>query len=56
MSRVGLELPMIEVRFENLKIQAEAHAGARALPTVPNYFINKLEVENHTSKLSKISQ
>ncbi|XVE88990.1 hypothetical protein DITRI_Ditri19aG0114000 [Diplodiscus trichospermus] len=35
--RVGIELPTIEVRFEHLNIEAEAFAGASALPTVLNF-------------------
>ncbi|CAA7407938.1 unnamed protein product [Spirodela intermedia] len=42
--RVGLDLPTIEVRFEDLKIVAEAHVGGRALPTVLNSAMNILEV------------
>lgn len=42
--RVGIDLPTIEVRFENIKIEAEAYAGSRALPTFINFFSNILEV------------
>ncbi|XP_057772940.1 pleiotropic drug resistance protein 1-like [Salvia miltiorrhiza] len=38
--RVGIDLPTIEVRFENIKIEAEAYVGSRALPTFLNFFIN----------------
>ncbi|TKY74693.1 Pleiotropic drug resistance protein 1 [Spatholobus suberectus] len=41
--RVGLEIPTIEVRFEHLNIEAEAHVGSRALPTIFNFCINLLE-------------
>ncbi|XP_048234095.1 pleiotropic drug resistance protein 1-like [Ricinus communis] len=41
--RVGIELPKIEVRFENLNIEAEAFAGSRALPTFINFSINIFE-------------
>ncbi|XP_047320053.1 pleiotropic drug resistance protein 1-like [Impatiens glandulifera] len=41
--RVGIELPKIEVRFEHLKVDAEAYVGSRALPTVFNFFKNILE-------------
>ncbi|KAL5701727.1 transcription factor [Ranunculus cassubicifolius] len=40
---VGIDLPTIEVRFENLKVDTEAHVGARALPTVLNSSINMIE-------------
>ncbi|XP_059641884.1 pleiotropic drug resistance protein 1-like isoform X2 [Cornus florida] len=40
---VGLDLPTIEVRFEHLKVDAEAYAGGRALPTFINFIANILE-------------
>ncbi|KAJ7956622.1 Pleiotropic drug resistance ABC transporter [Quillaja saponaria] len=43
MDRVSLEQPTIEVRFENLKVEGEAYVGSRALPTIPNYFLNVAE-------------
>ena len=42
--RVGLDFPTIEVRFEHLNVEAEAHVGSRALPTILNFSINLLEV------------
>ncbi|XP_039118156.1 LOW QUALITY PROTEIN: pleiotropic drug resistance protein 2-like [Dioscorea cayenensis subsp. rotundata] len=41
--QVGLELPKIEVRFENLAVEADAYAGSRAIPTLLNATINTLE-------------
>ncbi|KAF8032639.1 hypothetical protein BT93_D1534 [Corymbia citriodora subsp. variegata] len=41
--RVNLKLPTIEVRFQDLNVEAEAHVGDRAIPTVLNSFINRLE-------------
>ncbi|KDP37161.1 hypothetical protein JCGZ_06217 [Jatropha curcas] len=41
--RVGIDIPTIEVRFEHLKIEAEAYVGSRALPTFFNYSVNILE-------------
>ncbi|CAN1287564.1 Pleiotropic drug resistance protein 1 [Linum perenne] len=41
--RVGLEMPMIEVRFEHLNVEADAHVGGRGLPTVFNFCVNMLE-------------
>ncbi|KAF5748216.1 pleiotropic drug resistance protein 1-like isoform X2 [Tripterygium wilfordii] len=41
--RVGLDMPRIEVRFEHLNVEAEAHVGGRALPTILNFSINMLE-------------
>ncbi|CAA2946671.1 ABC transporter G family member 29-like [Olea europaea subsp. europaea] len=36
MDMVGIQLPTVEVRFENLRIEAECHVGTRALPTLLN--------------------
>ncbi|XP_077210380.1 pleiotropic drug resistance protein 1-like [Tasmannia lanceolata] len=41
--QVGIEIPTIEVRFENLNIDAEAYVGGRALPTLYNASINMVE-------------
>ncbi|XP_058112145.1 pleiotropic drug resistance protein TUR2-like [Magnolia sinica] len=41
--RVGIEMPTIEVRYENLNIGAEAYVGSRGLPTVLNFTFNILE-------------
>ncbi|XP_061343438.1 pleiotropic drug resistance protein 1-like isoform X2 [Gastrolobium bilobum] len=38
--RVGIDLPTIEVRFEHLNIEAEAHVGSRSLPTLTNFMVN----------------
>ena len=46
MLRVGIEVPTIEVRFEHLNIEAEAHVGSRALPTFTNYMVNMVEVSD----------
>ncbi|XP_022148619.1 pleiotropic drug resistance protein 1-like [Momordica charantia] len=43
MERVGLDLPAIEVRFEHLEVEAEAHTAGRALPTMFNFSLNMLE-------------
>ncbi|KAJ3701263.1 hypothetical protein LUZ61_004968 [Rhynchospora tenuis] len=40
--KVGIELPTIEVRYNNLEIHAEAYVGGRALPTIANFFVNKI--------------
>jgi ABC-transporter N-terminal len=42
--RVGIELPTIEVRYENLSIDAETHVGSRGLPTLVNATMNTIEV------------
>ncbi|ESW34612.1 hypothetical protein PHAVU_001G166300 [Phaseolus vulgaris] len=41
--RVGIDLPTIEVRFENLNVEAEASVGTRALPTFANFMVNIVE-------------
>ncbi|XP_073007568.1 ABC transporter G family member 44-like [Typha latifolia] len=41
--RVGLDFPTIEVRYEHLNIDAQAHIGNRGLPTFLNSTLNTLE-------------
>ncbi|WMV56739.1 hypothetical protein MTR67_050124 [Solanum verrucosum] len=41
--RVGLDLPTIEVRYEHLKIEADAYVGSSALPTFINFVTNFIE-------------
>lgn len=41
--RVGIEIPKIEVRFQNLFIEGDAYVGTRALPTLLNSTLNSLE-------------
>ncbi|KAI4325296.1 hypothetical protein MLD38_030708 [Melastoma candidum] len=36
LDKVGIKLPTVEVRFENLTIEADCYVGSRALPTLPN--------------------
>ncbi|KAA3458581.1 ABC transporter G family member 31-like [Gossypium australe] len=36
LDRVGMEVPKVEVRFQNLNINANAEIGSRALPTLVN--------------------
>ncbi|KDP40864.1 hypothetical protein JCGZ_24863 [Jatropha curcas] len=40
---VGIQLPKVEVRFEQLKIEADCYVGTRALPTLLNTSRNILE-------------
>lgn len=42
--RVGIDLPKIEVRYQNLNVEAEAYVGSRGLPTILNTYANVLEV------------
>ncbi|GJN18417.1 hypothetical protein PR202_gb05578 [Eleusine coracana subsp. coracana] len=41
--RVGIDMPTIEVRFENLEAEAEVRVGSSGLPTVLNSVINTVE-------------
>ncbi|KAL7115972.1 hypothetical protein ACP275_04G214400 [Erythranthe tilingii] len=41
--RVGIEIPKIEVRFQNVSIEGDAYVGTRALPTLINSTLNTLE-------------
>ncbi|KAL9244666.1 hypothetical protein vseg_018421 [Gypsophila vaccaria] len=41
--RVGIEIPTIEVRYENLNVEAEVYVGSRSLPTFINFITNILE-------------
>ncbi|WCJ20352.1 ABC transporter G family member 39 [Euphorbia peplus] len=43
LERVGLQMPRIEVQFENLNIEAEAYIGGRAFPSVLNFTLNVFE-------------
>ncbi|XXG63704.1 hypothetical protein AAC387_Pa05g1829 [Persea americana] len=44
--QVGIDIPTIEVRFEHLKVDAQAYVGSRGLPSVFNFVVNILEVIN----------
>ncbi|XP_027344116.1 ABC transporter G family member 35 [Abrus precatorius] len=41
--KVGIRLPTVEVRFQNLTVEADSHVGSRALPTLPNVALNIVE-------------
>ncbi|KAH9622500.1 hypothetical protein KSS87_017391 [Heliosperma pusillum] len=41
--RVGIDIPTIEVRYENLNIGAQVLVGSRGLPSVFNFFTNTIE-------------
>ncbi|XVE70385.1 hypothetical protein DITRI_Ditri10aG0068300 [Diplodiscus trichospermus] len=45
--RVSLNLPTIEVRFENINVQGEAYVGSRALPSIFNFIFNNIEGVGH---------
>ncbi|KAI7727851.1 hypothetical protein M8C21_031339, partial [Ambrosia artemisiifolia] len=40
---VGISLPSVEVRFQNLTIEADCYIGDRALPSLPNAARNTFE-------------
>ncbi|KAI3841355.1 hypothetical protein MKW98_007836, partial [Papaver atlanticum] len=42
--RVGIDIPKIEVRFENLSVEGDAFVANRALPTLFNALLNAMEV------------
>ncbi|KAA8516689.1 hypothetical protein F0562_016805 [Nyssa sinensis] len=41
--RVGIEIPKIEVRFEDLSVEGDVYVGSRALPTLFNATMNTFE-------------
>ncbi|XP_061340275.1 pleiotropic drug resistance protein 2-like isoform X6 [Gastrolobium bilobum] len=41
--RVGIEVPKIEVRYENLSVEGDVYVGSRALPNLLNATLNILE-------------
>ncbi|KAK6945029.1 ABC-2 type transporter [Dillenia turbinata] len=41
--RVSIEQPKVEVRFENINVDAEAYVGGRAIPTIFNSCVNVLQ-------------
>ncbi len=41
---MGINLSKVEVRFENLAVEADVHVGGRALPSVLNSVRNIVEV------------
>ncbi|KAG5055661.1 hypothetical protein JHK85_008171 [Glycine max] len=42
-NRVGIKIPNIEVRYENLSVEGNVHVGTRALPTLLNVTLNTFE-------------
>lgn len=48
--RVGIEIPVLELRFENLNVETEAYVGSRALPSFTKFFSNVIEVINNSLK------
>ncbi|BBM99977.1 ATP-binding cassette, subfamily G (WHITE), member 2, PDR [Marchantia polymorpha subsp. ruderalis] len=58
LDKVGVQLPTVEVRYENYSLEAEAHIGGRAMPSLPNSMINTLEgiLESLCIRVSKKSK
>ncbi|OVA03613.1 ABC transporter-like [Macleaya cordata] len=50
--RVGIDIPKIEVRYENLSVEADAYLASRALPTLFNATLNAIEMALGVIKLS----
>ncbi|XP_071691961.1 pleiotropic drug resistance protein 1-like isoform X2 [Rutidosis leptorrhynchoides] len=42
--RVGIDLPTIEVQYENLTVEADVNTGSRALPSFINFHIDIFEM------------
>ncbi|KAL6980152.1 hypothetical protein U1Q18_021800 [Sarracenia purpurea var. burkii] len=42
---VDIEFPKVEVRFQDLSVDAFVHVGSRALPTIPNFLFNMTEID-----------
>ncbi|CDO99881.1 unnamed protein product [Coffea canephora] len=41
--RVGIDIPKVEIRYENLSVEGNAFIGSRALPTLLNSTVNSIE-------------
>ncbi|KAJ8768124.1 hypothetical protein K2173_021064 [Erythroxylum novogranatense] len=41
--RVGCEIPTVEVRFQNLSVEAQTYVGKRSVPSLTNSVLNKIE-------------
>lgn len=50
-----MEFPKIEVRFQNLTVEAYVHTGSRALPTIPNFIFNMSEVHGGPTTIAAIA-
>ncbi|RWW33826.1 hypothetical protein GW17_00001442 [Ensete ventricosum] len=47
-TRLSMELPKIEVRFEDVSVETEVYVRRRVLPTLPNAIINTTQGKDHT--------
>lgn len=41
---MGIEIPKIEVRYEQLSVEGDVYFGSRALPSLLNVALNTIEV------------
>lgn len=51
---MGIDVPKIEIRFEQLSVEGDAFVGSRALPTLLNSTINSVEVFFHADQIVDI--
>ena len=42
--RAGVQVPTVEVRFDNISVNTSVYVGSRALPSVINSYRNIMEV------------
>ncbi|GJP69950.1 hypothetical protein CLOP_g944 [Closterium sp. NIES-67] len=42
LDRVNLEPPSVEIRFEDVSVEARVYVGKRGLPTLPNFTLNMI--------------
>jgi len=52
LDRVGIIIPEIEIRFQELNVSADVYVGSRALPTLINWTANMVEVKSPSVPLS----
>ncbi|RRT62241.1 hypothetical protein B296_00026689, partial [Ensete ventricosum] len=53
--RLSMELPKIEVRFEDVSVETEVYVRRSVLPTLPNAIINTAQVDCMASELHNLS-
>lgn len=55
-SRLGVEAPKVEVRFERLTVEADVRVGRRAVPTLLNCAVNAAQVTNFFHRRRRTSR
>jgi len=50
--RVGVTQPSVEVRFEDLSVNADVYVGSRALPSLINFTRNIVEVRDFVYRIT----